>query len=79
MAVEIGDCFYGSATVGERGQIVIPSEARTQLNIKPGDKLLLMKHPIYEGLMVAKLEAMLGFFEEFAQMLQGIKEEGGAE
>ena len=38
-------CFYGTATVGERGQLVIPSEARTELGINPGDKLLVMKHP----------------------------------
>lgn len=33
--------FYGSATVGERGQIVIPADARDKFDIKPGDKLLI--------------------------------------
>ena len=33
--------FFGSATVGERGQIVIPAEARQKLDIRPGDKLLI--------------------------------------
>lgn len=33
--------FFGSATVGERGQIVIPAEARQKLDINPGDKLLI--------------------------------------
>ncbi len=33
--------FWGSATVGERGQIVIPADARQKLDIKPGDKLLI--------------------------------------
>lgn len=32
---------YGSATVGERGQLVIPSELRKALNIKPGDQLMV--------------------------------------
>jgi AbrB family looped-hinge helix DNA binding protein len=32
--------FYGSTTIGERGQIVIPSEARETMNLKQGDKLL---------------------------------------
>ncbi|MCE5199942.1 MAG: AbrB/MazE/SpoVT family DNA-binding domain-containing protein [Armatimonadota bacterium] len=39
------DSFYGTVTVGERGQIVIPSEARKDLSINPGDKMLVVKHP----------------------------------
>lgn len=31
--------LYGSATVGTKGQVVIPVEAREALNIKPGDRL----------------------------------------
>jgi AbrB family looped-hinge helix DNA binding protein len=36
-----GKKFYGSVTVSERGQIVIPVEAREDFNIKTGDKLLV--------------------------------------
>jgi AbrB family looped-hinge helix DNA binding protein len=32
---------FGSCTVGERGQIVIPSELRKALDIKPGDQLMI--------------------------------------
>lgn len=32
---------YGSVTVGERGQIVIPVELRKTLNIKSGDQLMV--------------------------------------
>ena len=35
--------FCGSATLGERGQIVIPSELRSELNINPGDKFMFFK------------------------------------
>lgn len=31
-----------TATVGEKGQIVIPKEAREIFNIKPGDTLILL-------------------------------------
>lgn len=34
-------CFYGTTVVGERGQAVIPQEAREALNLKKGDKLLV--------------------------------------
>ena len=31
--------FYGSTVMGERGQVVIPAEAREEIGIKPGEKL----------------------------------------
>ena len=37
-----GKYFFGSVSVGERGQIVIPKEAREKFNIKSGDKLLIL-------------------------------------
>lgn len=36
-----GKKFYGSVTISERGQIVIPAEARKDFKINPGDKLLV--------------------------------------
>ena len=36
------DKFYGTATIGARGQVVIPVEARADLKLKPGDQLLVM-------------------------------------
>ena len=37
-----GKHFFGSVTVGERGQIVIPKEARELFGINTGDKLLVL-------------------------------------
>lgn len=34
--------FFGSATVGERGQIVIPAEARAAFKLEKGEKLLVL-------------------------------------
>jgi len=34
-------CFFGTTIVGERGQAVIPAEAREALKLKKGDKLLV--------------------------------------
>ena len=37
-----GRHVFGTAKVGEKGQIVIPKEARSQFGIKPGDTLLVL-------------------------------------
>lgn len=37
--------FYGSVTVGERGQVVVPVGARKRFNVNPGDKLLVFGIP----------------------------------
>ena len=37
-----GKRVFGTAKVGDRGQIVIPKEARELFNIKPGDTLLIL-------------------------------------
>ena len=34
--------YAWTATVGEKGQIVIPKQARALFNIQPGDTLLLL-------------------------------------
>jgi len=34
--------FYGSATVGERGQVVLPASARKRLGLAKGDKMLVV-------------------------------------
>ena len=34
--------IFGTAKVGEKGQIVIPKDARTLFHIQPGDTLLIL-------------------------------------
>ncbi len=33
--------FHGTTTIGEKGQVVIPAEARKAMGLKSGDKLLV--------------------------------------
>lgn len=73
------NAFYGSVTVGERGQIVIPSEARAELGYQPGDKLLVMRHPAHNGLMVFKFEAVQEFIKEFSKGLEQFESVEGEE
>ncbi|MCW5941202.1 MAG: AbrB/MazE/SpoVT family DNA-binding domain-containing protein [Fimbriimonadaceae bacterium] len=65
--------FYGSVTVGERGQIVIPADARTELGFQPGDKLLVMKHPMHPGLVVFKIDSVREFLDHFQEGLRSIE------
>lgn len=51
--------FYGAVVVGERGQIVIPAEARRAMEIAPGEKLLILGGFQDNGLMIIKAEPML--------------------
>lgn len=42
MEAHNGKFIFGVVKVGERGQIVIPKEAREQYEIKPGDNLVVL-------------------------------------
>lgn len=46
--------LLGMATLNEKGQIVIPAEARACVDLHPGDKLLVICGPHQSGLMLIK-------------------------
>ena len=48
---------FGTARVGDRGQIVIPKEAREFFGIEPGDTLLILGKS-ETGLIVTKPETL---------------------
>ena len=48
---------FGTAKVGDRGQIVIPKEAREMFGIQPGDTLLILGESD-AGLIVSRPEAL---------------------
>lgn len=48
---------FGTARVGERGQIVIPKEARELFGIHPGDTLLILGEE-NTGLIVSRPELL---------------------
>ena len=54
MLAEKGKYIFGVVKVGERGQIVIPKEARELYGIKAGDSLLVLGDK--KGMAVVKTE-----------------------
>lgn len=62
------EAFVGSVTVGERGQVVIPVEAREKCGIEAGDKLLAFVHPTGAAVFFVKLSAAM----ELAAQLQAL-------
>ncbi len=68
--------FYGSASVGSKGQIVIPSDLREDIGIDPGDKLLfLTKSDEESGFGVVKPRALLEMEEKLNELKKKIEEE----
>lgn len=58
--------FWGAATVGTKGQVVIPAEARELLNIKVGEKLVVMGTPMKNGVLFIKADSI----EEIMEHMQ---------
>lgn len=56
-----GKHIFGSATVGERGQIVIPKKARELFHIEAGDTLIIAGDE-ERGLAIIPQNYMQGFF-----------------
>ena len=46
--------FWGSATVGTKGQLVIPADAREALGIGEGDKMIVVSPPNSESIVLMK-------------------------
>ena len=53
--------YAWTATVGEKGQIVIPKQARDLFGIKPGDTLLLLGDET-RGIAIPNQEAFADLF-----------------
>lgn len=62
---------YGTAKVGDRGQIVIPKEAREMFKIKPGDTLLILGES-ETGLIISRPEILNDLANE---ILNNVKKE----
>jgi|GEM_PF-1567848 len=66
--------FYGSAKVGSKGQIVIPSDLRHDFGIEPGETMIFIGKAEQHGFGVMKSEAMFTLKKELEQMQQSFSE-----
>lgn len=58
--------IIGTATVGERGQVVIPAEVRQMLRLKNGDRLIVF---LRGGMLcMVQPKAMRGFIDHFTKL-----------
>lgn len=60
---------FGTAKVGDRGQIVIPKEARELFGIQPGDTLLILGEAD-TGLIVSRPEVLNNLANEILNTMK---------
>ena len=68
--------FYGAVKVGERGQVVIPAEARRRFDLAPGARLLVFGHPFGAGVVLVKVDSVHELLTQMTQRLAHLREEG---
>lgn len=67
---------FGMATVGEKGQIVVPCEARKLLDIKSGDKLIVMSGPPHSKMInLARADEVAKFLKHFEAHISEVKDQ----
>mgnify|MGYP004569105333 FL=1 len=66
-----GKHLFGTVRVGERGQIVLPKQAREVFHIQAGDRLVVLgdEAPEHPGIALMKEEFFLGIAQLFQTAL----------
>jgi len=72
--INLKQLFYGAVTMGERGQVVVPAEARKACGMEPGDKLLVFGHPLRGGLFLAKVDSLQEVLADIQRYVSAVHE-----
>jgi AbrB family looped-hinge helix DNA binding protein len=64
--------FHGMTTMGEKGQVVVPAEARKKMNLEKGEKLLVLSFD-ENTLVLAKVKGLEAYASHLSQQLEGLK------
>jgi len=65
--------FLGIGTVGERGQVAIPTEAREYCKVKSGEKLAFFNAPHNMGFLVVKANKISEIVEHMANQSKEVE------
>jgi AbrB family looped-hinge helix DNA binding protein len=65
--------FYGAVTVSDRGQVVIPAQARRDLDIKVGEKMLVVGGP-GGGLLFLQTDVVSRMLTQWADLIRLLEE-----
>lgn len=65
--------FYGSATIGTKGQIVIPAEAREELGLNAGDKVVVIGIKEHGMVGVCKMESIEQMLTQMTENLDTMR------
>ncbi|KKR47295.1 MAG: Transcriptional regulator, AbrB family [Parcubacteria group bacterium GW2011_GWA2_40_8] len=64
--------FYGTTTLGEKGQVVVPAEARTSMKLGKGEKLLVFGMG-EDMLILSKISNLEKFASHLAKKMEVIQ------
>lgn len=66
--------ILGMVTVNDKGQVVIPAEARASIDLQSGDKLLVMVHPSHDGVVLIKPDGLEMFAKQMLDQLNDARD-----
>lgn len=66
--------LYGTATVGTKGQVVIPADARKELAIEEGDRLYVVGSRDGGMIGLLKEEALQEIVEQMSTQLEALRQ-----
>ena len=62
--------IYGTASLNDKGQLVIPADARAAMSLEPGSKLVVMGAPFgHNALIIVKTELIERQMQDFTNAL----------
>ena len=74
MEIPKGHYVFGTVKVGERGQIIIPKEARDKFDIKAGDTLIVLGDEKW-GIAVTKSDVLQRYAADVFAKIAGVEKD----
>ena len=66
--------ILGMVTVNDKGQVVIPADARSSMGIQAGNKLLVIIHPSHGGVVLVKPDGIEAFARQMLEQVSDAKD-----